>query len=359
MVLAPDMVDLIDERILAHSERITAAGTVVTRTGATTASVTFDGSAVPTPVKVFGDVNIDEGDRVGLVQLGVDWTIVGTFTRRRNVTYPDGATTGTMREVLGATTPPELIAYGISVANLFYLTDSVTGVEVGYEFIGASNTVAAYPATSGYRALVFGNVTYPTPGNPASATVSNVKTAFQLNQFTESPYTIFKDQHILMYKGLGIELDGEIHNGTASLGRGVQARVDDGANSAAVGAEAVVLTLPGQTFRTARAFRVEVNAHYFQSGGSPATNTATVRVRKASLTGTLLLTYTLTNLVPGVDDYRPTIGYIKRTAPTDLSSNLVVTLQAGVNTVTQVGLRSAECADWNDANLYTNAPAII
>jgi hypothetical protein len=92
-----------------------------------------------------------------------------------NITWPTGATTGTTRIVAGAETPSELNAYGISVAVLFYVQDSPTGVEVGYFFIGLSNVID----DGNDNALLYGQVVYPTPGDPSSATAANVKTNFQ------------------------------------------------------------------------------------------------------------------------------------------------------------------------------------
>jgi hypothetical protein len=200
MALAQDMIDLINEQIRASQTQLTSAATVVRRTGATTALVTFDGSALAVPVKVFGDVNIDEGDRVGLVRLGVDWTVVGTFTRRRSITMPDDATTGTQRAVFGANTPPELASYGIATAVLFYVNDVTTGLEVGYFFIGQSNRMDAGAI---YRALVFGNVTYPTAGMPSSATAANVKTNFQMNHWAQARTTVFKDHDVQVWTPVG------------------------------------------------------------------------------------------------------------------------------------------------------------
>jgi hypothetical protein len=217
-----DLIDVIDARITEHEASVTAVGTVVTRTGNTTAMITFDGSALAVPVKCFGDVNVDEGDRVGLARLGVDWTIIGTFTRRRQITMPDGATTGEQRTVYGADTPPELASFGVSVAVLFYVTDVTSGLEVGYFFIGQSNHVDA-PAP-GFRALGFGNVTYPTAGRPDTATAADVKCNFQMGMWAQTKATVFKDHDVEFWKPSGApapvsvsmfdEIDGTRHRMT-------------------------------------------------------------------------------------------------------------------------------------------------
>jgi hypothetical protein len=207
MRLVPQkLLDLVDERIdrrladqQAAGPAITgaAAGTVNARTGPTTALVTLDGSSVATPVKVYGDVNISQGDRVGLARIGVDWTVTGTFTRRQSITAPLDAGAGTHRAVFGADTPAELQAYGILEAFLWYDTDKTSNIELGYFFIGSSNSL---DGGANQKVLLFGNVDYPTAGVPSSATVGSVKTNFQINMFNETAlgfgYTIFKDSVI-------------------------------------------------------------------------------------------------------------------------------------------------------------------
>lgn len=113
-----------------------------------------------------------------------------------SITWPNGATTGEARIVAGADTPPELVAYGILHALLWYVTDFTTGLEVGYFFAGQSNTMD----TGNQKDLLFGNVKYPVPGNPASATMADVKTNHQIELFNTSlpgqGLTIFKDSII-------------------------------------------------------------------------------------------------------------------------------------------------------------------
>lgn len=91
----------------------------------------------------------------------------------RSLTWPPGATTNDPRIVAGADTPAELqAAYNISVAFLFYATDAVTGLEEGYFYIGFSNNTAEVPSAGLW---LYGAVVYPTPGDPSSATASDVR----------------------------------------------------------------------------------------------------------------------------------------------------------------------------------------
>lgn len=123
---------------------------------------------------------------------------LGTTFKRlvRRVIWPSNARSGETRIVAGADTPPELQAYGVIVALLFYITDVGSGLEVGYFFIGQSNTMDF----GNQKDLLFGNVKYPTPGVPSSATAADVKTNHQIELFDTSlagfGKTIFKDSII-------------------------------------------------------------------------------------------------------------------------------------------------------------------
>lgn len=132
---------------------------------------------------------------------------LGTSFKRlvRKIVLPNNAKSGQSRIEVGADTPSELVSFGILNALLFYITDKNTGVEVGYFFIGMTNSI---DAGASQRALVFGNVTYPTPGNPSSPTAADVKTNFQQDQFTQNPDTIFKDHNVVLNPGISLLIDG-------------------------------------------------------------------------------------------------------------------------------------------------------
>lgn len=81
-MVTADLLNAIDERVRRVQQENRALGTVAEVTGLVDALVTFDGSSLAIPVKVFGDVSIVEGDRVGLERYGVWWIVTGTLTRR-------------------------------------------------------------------------------------------------------------------------------------------------------------------------------------------------------------------------------------------------------------------------------------
>lgn len=189
MALADDLHGIFDA--LPGGGLETMAGTVVTSPSQVSTdplTVQLDGSALAVPVKQFRSFPVFPGMRVGLVRIGTDWVVVGAFTN-------PGAGTGTMRMALGADTPPELKAFGVEVAFLLYVTKKETGVELGYFFIGLTNTLDL----GNDEGTLFGSVIYPVAGDPTSATMSQVKTHFQMSwdlDGTGSKFTLFKDHTI-------------------------------------------------------------------------------------------------------------------------------------------------------------------
>lgn len=118
----------------------------------------------------------------------------------RSLTWPPGAREGEARIVIGADTPDELAgAFNFAAVILFYVVDEDNGLERGYFFIGNSNE----NAESTNPALQYGEVQYPTPGDPGSATSANVKTN-QVNIMHDNlvPLARFFNIHISSIGGL-------------------------------------------------------------------------------------------------------------------------------------------------------------
>lgn len=88
----------------------------------------------------------------------------------RSITWPPGARTNEARIVVGADLPDEM-QDDIVAAVLFYVVDPVSNLEQGYFFIANSNTNVEFNQPS----LIYGQVQYPTPGDPSSATSADVK----------------------------------------------------------------------------------------------------------------------------------------------------------------------------------------
>ncbi|MEV4197006.1 hypothetical protein [Micromonospora globbae] len=177
MTLAGDIEAYVADALrqaLADLGMATATGTVATSPSQVSTdplTVVMDGSAVAVPCKQLRAFPVFPGMRVALQKFGADWTVVGPFS-------DPGAGTGEQRLAIGADVPDELKSYGIQVALLMWDTDSVSGLEVGYFFIGVSNVLDSPPIQ---KVMLFGKVKYPTPGDPTSPTPDDVYTGFQIN----------------------------------------------------------------------------------------------------------------------------------------------------------------------------------
>ena len=187
MTISDDIEDYVAAALRSTGGLITAAGTVATSPSQVSTdplTVVLDGSAYAVPVKQFRAFPIFPGMRVGLILIGTEWVVIGSFS--------NPAAGSSMRMALGADTPPELQAFGIGVAMLMYDTDKTSGLEVGYFFIGISNVL---DGSADEKVMLFGKVKYPIAGNPASPTMSDVKTAHQINL---NGSTWFKDFPVLI-----------------------------------------------------------------------------------------------------------------------------------------------------------------
>jgi len=142
----------------------------------------------------------------------------------------------------------------------------------------------------------------------------------------------------------------------SSAPTGLIAQVDSATNSAAVGAEAVVLTLPTTVFLNERAYRARFRGGTLSSGA----NGFVYRIRQTSVAGTILhVTQDLGNTT-GVSMFDEMV--MVRTAGSDLVDNLVLTLQALAGTVTMLGnasfVRYFELENAGPSSRYTNRIAI-
>lgn len=263
---------------------ITAVGTVVTSPGQVSTdplTVIVDGSATAVPVKGVRGLPLSQGARVVLIRFGTDWVVVGGLTN-------PSIGTGTSRIVIGADTPAELKSYGIDTAILSYITDVVTGIEVGYFFIGSSNR---FDGGGNNRVLAMGNVLYPTAGVPSSATMSSVKTNLQLDMYAPYPQTIFKDQTVELWTNLNLrtdtgftkfEIDGKAQ-GWGSRGNGYSTNtITTGGAETALAAASWAREPSANPMRSTRVYKFTWKGNVFVSGGTIALALGTVRIRQGS-----------------------------------------------------------------------------
>lgn len=243
------------------------------------------------------------------------------------ITLPDSAQPGQHRIVIGADTPPELAAFGIDEALLFYVTDVNTGVEVGYFWIGTSNRFDGFFDA---RVLAYGNVTYPTPGVPTSATVADVKTNFQQDMFGQYRITLFKDHPLTVWTNVNFDWTNGFRqfliNGSIQP-HGFIDDASDASSTAAIGAETTIFTVPSATYRNGRAFRIVLSGHF---NFSAANGLARVKFYRNSTAGQLLTTFFFgctagaAGGAPG--QYFHGENLFKNNSGSDITDTIVVTL---------------------------------
>ena len=318
-----DMIASYVDRAIKAMPIMTAVGTVATspsQVSTDAMTVVIDGSATAVPVKLTRGLPLSQGARVVLVRFGSEWTIVGSLTN-------PSVGTNSSRMVIGADTPAELRSYGIDTAILSYINDVTSGLEVGYFFIGTSNR---FDGGGNNRVQAFGNVVYPTPGVPSSATVSNVKTNFQQDMFTPFPQTIFKDQTVELWTNFNLRWDTGFRLFTVDghvMGHGLIDEAADANPTGAIAAETTIFTVPSSVYRTGRAFRVIVDGHF---NFSAANGLGRIKVYRNSTAGTLLATCFFgcgagaAGGPPG--DYKHFEPVFRNNSGSDVTDTIVVTL---------------------------------
>lgn len=142
--------------------------------------------------------------------------------------------------------------------------------------------------------------------------------------------------------------------------RGLRAQASSTVNSAAVGAEAVVLTTGAFTAYNNRAYKWKILNHLV---GSVAGANANAQVRLVNLAGAVLGFVSIPMAAAGPFYWCAGEGYFRRTAGTDLvGTNLVQTILTTAGTVTAfggaTGVRSIEVYDVGAAGDFPNAIAI-
>jgi hypothetical protein len=272
------------------------------------------------------------------------------------ITFPGGARSGQPRMVVGAKTPSELAVFGIDQALLSYVTDVVTGVEVGYFFIGSSNRM---DGTGKTRAMVFGNVTYPTPGDPDSATQNDVATNFQQNMKEQvlvdgGDATIFKDHRVFFWTSVDIDPlinSGDLKIGGISQGRGPRGSMQfiTGTLIGSVGAE-VPLVAWGNSVPTefvlGRMYKITAQGGIFDSAGTVHQATVRIRATQNSI-ATMQLAFWRINTPAGINafvDSWTRVAYVKVTgAAATLIPGITIQRSVGAGTISLYGDGNIPC----------------
>lgn len=235
------------------------------------------------------------------------------------------------------------------ISNIIFRVDATTAgyiAEIG--FSGAS--IVAYGS---YRSITGVQETMRHAGNfglltPATVTLGHDPLLSPVWAATAWPNPLAE-----IPSGVTFTIDG------VNQGRGLRAQVDATANTAAIGAEAIAMTLPAMDFLDKRAYEVEAEMRI----DSSAANIASMRIRKTNLAGASLIyeQYQRGGAWSTTEHFK---GRIVRTAGSDLTGVvLVLTLQASAGTVTGRGaadtVRWVEVRDIGLASQYPNAIAIV
>lgn len=355
MTYPDQLIRLIDERadkrIAAFAKSggsLTGAtsGTVVHRDGPTTCQVTLDGSTLAVGVKVLGAVELLAGDRVGLLRIGTDWVVIDTFTRRRSLTLPDGAEPDDPAIVIGPEIPALIEDYytfftaEVHAVMVYRINQTEYSYDALYSFAGADVAI-------GRGTVIAGNVS---EAFSVGATAGSAIT--YLNRFHGNHVAISNST----FPGGAFTIDG------FSAPRGRRDFVSSTANTAAIGAEAVVLTGNSITWRAGRAYEV---IHEADGVGSIANNAAAFQIRKTNLTGTILrtgMTFEMSSTA-GVNETCHSRTIIRNNTGSHVVANIVLTLASlGGGTVTLAAaaaqVRYMEICDVGAASDYPSAVQI-
>ena len=143
-----------------------------------------------------------------------------------------------------------------------------------------------------------------------------------------------------------------------SAPRGNIAYVDSAANSAAVGAETVILTLASKTYRANRAYGVEWSGSLLSS----VAQITDLRVRKTNAAGQLLNQWTEVVIAGALNRRRTNISYFKVGAA-DVTGVVVLTASATAGTIAQnaaaSNIRHLKTYDAGAGAFYANIPTLV
>lgn len=151
---------------------------------------------------------------------------------------------------------------------------------------------------------------------------------------------------------------GDLQYDTVSLSRNNRSVISSGANSAAVGAETVVLTVPSGTYLSGRAYAVRIGGRII---GSVMQNARMILRQGTTIAGTLLIDFgAFPVTAAGSPVAAHACRYIKvDSADPDLTTSFVLTLQATAGTATHGATgndpRFVEVVDAGDQADFPNA----
>jgi hypothetical protein len=226
----------------------------------------------------------------------------------------------------------------------YYFIAINTGTPAGQSFVSIGSLV--YDPTTGVCGLVrYQSIQFTRTG------VANLAVAMAVGQLSSSGSGAFSgsitedfDHYIATYDGTTtVNIDGTLSVNAlpfdidgVSAARGRRDFIASAANTAAIGAEAVVLTGASMTFITGRAYEITFAGEPL---GSIANNTALYQIRRTNLAGAVRYSAAF--------QMSPTAGFtqhvhgralVRNATGSNITGNVVLTLQsAGGGTVTDTG----------------------
>lgn len=274
----------------------------------------------------------------------------------QSLTLPTGAGPNDPRTVIGPSIPTELQTY---YAALLGTPNPLFSVFLEYTDSGIYN----YQANSaldlnGNNMVAYGWVDHGTVYETSQSIYGNgarVMT-FGQNAVTQvtfgSPVRPYTDPFDNVNIFNGFIIDNRVQ------GRGLLCQADNPLASAAIGAEAVSLTLPSATYRTGHAFEAIHTGVVLSS----VTNVGIFRVRKTDATGTILMAAPFDHRVAGSGQKINDRDVFVVTGANDVTAVLVQTTESTTGTTTWQAAgptpRRIRIYDIGDAADYPDAPVL-
>lgn len=240
------------------------------------------------------------------------------FATLRQLVIPAGAQPGTSRIVITPDLPPPLKTYmfgGLDLADGGIIMYTASPGDNTYQFI-------VHVPNATLSSIYMGSVVAGVVIDDGSNNPAGLEYAVNLATLIVT--------WALSVDVLNYATGTDLQYASVSMGRGRRDAVAVVANSGAIGAEAVLITGNSVTFFNGRAYRIRVRLNVTLAAANAA-NAQVIRVRVTNIAGTVENTWVQRCVVAGSESVE--FAFIaRRTAGTDLTTQLVVTGQGVTNT---------------------------
>jgi hypothetical protein len=229
--------------------------------------------------------------------------------------------------VLTRTIPAELLAYGVAHNLTFYEVDLwYFDTAPTYMWDAMVTNLVGFPIRM--------NGTYDPVNGVFILSSTSVNGAGDINVNIGSFSNAFQGKTTVLNARTiyGIDSPFELLS-THPLGRGRVGRISSVANTAAIGAETVVLTTANISWKNGRAYAIEYDQ---LTTPSVANNAAQFRVRRNNVAGALLLDFTHQLPLVAAQTCHAS-GFVINNSGADISDKIVLTMTAAAGTCTGTG----------------------